>query len=172
MTKRTSEQLFKSPKQLHNRSLIYFLGQQSERRSRRLVFSKGLVKVNAENRKTDLCMQNIMGLYAHLHNVFFFCQNILGYDYRSDIYSVGITAVELAYGVAPYKNIGATQVWLHFRFSYDIFLEISDCLGNLFKTFRKISLSYYDAVYFTIIDVYSSSLLQFIFLNVAMSSSS
>ncbi|CAB4029032.1 STE20-related kinase adapter alpha isoform X3, partial [Paramuricea clavata] len=49
--------------------------------------------------------------------------NILGYDYRSDIYSVGITAVELAYGVAPYKNMSATQVLLAKLQENDITLE-------------------------------------------------
>ena len=50
-------------------------------------------------------------------------QNILGYDYRSDIYSVGITAVELAYGVAPYKNLSASQVLMAKLQESDITLE-------------------------------------------------
>ena len=54
----------------------------------------------------------VASLQIHQHNVSF-GQDLQGYDVKSDIYSVGITSIQLARGTVPYTGMPPTKVNVH-----------------------------------------------------------
>lgn len=61
-------------------------------------------------------------------------QNILGYNYKSDIYSIGILCCELANGLMPFDNIGLDEI-LFYKLIGDIpkLLDATCVEINIFK---------------------------------------